>query len=90
MPLQRYQAGNCFESEGGTVNFGMIDAQSNLIIPCQVTVEAIAKLCGSEGERNGLTDFEECRQKIEAAASALYDRSGGNGMVFVTADELAA
>lgn len=90
MPLARYKAGAIFEAEDGSVSFGMHDPGSALIIPCQVSVQAISALCGDDGERNRLEDFESVRDKVEAVASALFDLRGEPVSVFVSAEDCLA
>jgi len=90
VPLERYSVGAFFEGEDGSVNFGMRDPDSGLIVPCRVSNESITALCGDEGERHRLEDFESCRDRVEATASTLFDRLDKPGSVFVTTDDFLA
>jgi hypothetical protein len=61
-----------------------------LIVPCRVSNDVITALCGDEGERHRLEDFQSCRDRIEAAASVLFDRLGKPGSVIVATRDCLA
>lgn len=88
MPLERYEAGPCFQGDDGSVNFAMRDASVDMIVPCWISGEVLKHLCGDSNFRDSVECYEACKTAIHTAVSRVFDHKGQPSGLRVTIEDL--
>ena len=86
MPLERLEDAPGIKLEG--ITFEMRDEDDGRTVQCVLTPEALIDVFDAPLQSQWLQAFEKYRDKIEAAASNIYDTGASGEPVLVTASDL--